>query len=72
MSEPEYVVHALERDAGADLSEVVEGERVEEGHAAARLQDLLVRRREQAVRQTVPEKATAAQFTCHFVKHWCD
>ena len=49
-------VHAGELLARADDRVVLVGHRVEVGHAPALLKDLVVRRREQAVRQAVPAK----------------
>ena len=47
-------VHAGQLDARADDRVVLVGHRVEVGHAAALLQDLVVRRSEQAVGEAVP------------------
>ena len=47
-------VHAGQLGPGADDRVVLVGHRVEVGHAAALLQDLVVGRREQAVREAVP------------------
>ena len=49
-------VHAGQLLARADDRVVLVGHRVEVGHAPALLKDLVVRRREQAVRQAVPAK----------------
>ena len=51
---PEDPVHAEEALAGADARVVVVGHRVEEGHARAALQDLVVGGRKEAIRQAVP------------------
>ncbi len=53
---PEDAVHAPEAASGADGRVVVVGQRVEEGDAAALLQDLVVGGGEEAVGQAVPGK----------------
>ena len=52
---PEDVVHAEERFAGADGRVVDIGKSVEEGDARALVQNLVVRRREEAVGEAVSE-----------------
>ena len=51
---PEDAVHAVEAGAGADARVVIVGHGVEEGDAAAGLQDLVVGGSKQAVGQAVP------------------
>ena len=55
-------VHAGQLLARADDRVVLVGHRVEVGHAAALLQDLVVRRSEEAVRQAVPAKGGKGCF----------
>ena len=60
----QHPVHAVERGAGADVRVVGVRHSVEVGHAATRLQDLVVRGREQAVGQTVPGEERKADKRC--------
>ncbi len=53
---PEDAVHAGQLVSGADDWVVVKGESMEERDAAALAQDLVVRRRKQAVGQAIPKK----------------
>ena len=58
---PQDPVHAQQGPAGTDDRVVTVGKGVKKGNALALLQNLVVSRGEQAVRQTVPEKENKAR-----------